>query len=199
MSDEPNSIGDEGLGGDATLLLARLGDGDHDAADELLPLVYEQLRVLAGGYFQRQRGNHTLQPTALVHEAYLKLVKGQGSYNSRAHFNAVAAKAMRQILMNYARSKKALKRGGVREDLSIDQLATPSMGPRLDLVALDEVLEKLKTLDEGLARLVELRFFGGLTMDEVAHVLDEPLRTVERHWHRARLWLNRELSDGERS
>ena len=184
---------------DATILLARLDDGDHDAAAELLPLVYDQLRVLAGGYLQRQRGNHTLQPTALVHEAYLKLVKGQGSYNSRAHFNAVAAKAMRQILMNYARSKKTLKRDGAREDLSIDQLATPSIGPRLDLVELDEVLEKLRSLDESLARLVELRFFGGLTMNEVAHVLDQPLRTIERNWHRARLWLNRELSDGERT
>ena len=180
--------------GDATMLLARIHEGDSQAADELLPLVYDQLRAMAGAYFKGQRPNHTLQPTALVHEAYIKLIRADGPPKSRAHFCAVAATAMRQILSNHARGKRAEKRDANAVNISVDQLATPSVAPTLDLLGLDEALSKLSELSERLARLIELRFFGGLNMEEVAQVLDVSLPTVERDWRRARAWLNQELS-----
>ena len=192
MKNEPAS----GPRGEATMLLARIDAGDSRAADELLPLVYDQLRAMAAAYFRGQRPNHTLQPTALVHEAYLKLIRADSPPKSRAHFCAVAATAMRQILMNHARAKRAEKRDAKVADLTVGQLATPSMAPTLDLLALDEALSKLSELGERLARLIELRFFGGLNMEEVAQVIDVSLPTVERDWRRARAWLNRELSGG---
>ena len=186
--------GDPGRPGEATMLLVRIQEGDSQAANELLPLVYDQLRAMAGAYFQGQRQNHTLQPTALVHEAYLKLIRADSPPKSRAHFCAVAATAMRQILMNHARAKRTEKRDAKVVNLTVGQLATPSIAPTLDLLALDEALSKLSELGERLARLIELRFFGGLNMQEVAQVLAVSLPTVERDWRRARAWLNRELS-----
>lgn len=181
--------------GDATVLLGRLGNGDGAAADQLLPLVYGQLRALAGSYFRGQRPDHTLQPTALVHEAYLKLINASNTdWKSRAHFCAVAARAMRQILMNYAEAKRAAKRGGGAERISLDAVSTPSGDHVLDIVALDDALTRLGEANERQARIVELRFFGDLDMSEVAEVLDVSQRTVERDWRTARAWLNVELA-----
>ncbi len=182
--------------GDATLLLARLSDGDAHAANELLPMVYEQLRAIAGGYFRGERSSHTLQPTALVHEAYMKLIQAEGNWKDRAHFCAVAATAMRQILMNHARAKRTNKRAGKAVDVTLGQLPTPSGASTLDLIALDDALTRLMAHSERLARLIELRFFGGLSVEEAAVVLKVSVPTAERDWRRARAWLNKELGGG---
>ncbi len=183
---------------DATQLLRRVNAGDVAAAEGLLPLVYEQLRALAGSYFRGQPPDHTLQPTALVHEAYLKLIHNpDGEWQNRAHFCAVAATAMRQILHDRARRRRAAKRGGeARRVPLVDQIEAPSAGTPVDLVALDDALERLSTLDSRQARIVELRFFGGLTVEEVAHLLEVSTRTIEKEWRRVRAWLSRELSSG---
>lgn len=186
-----------GLGA-ATVLLARVGDGDAAATAKLLPLVYEQLRAMAGGQFRGQRSNHTLQPTALVHEAYLKIIEGGGRWKDRAHFCAVAATAMRQILMNHARSKRAEKRDAHYVTLSVDAMVTPSGSSVLDLVALDDALTKLQAVNERYARIVELRFFGGLTVEEMVPILDVSVQTIHKEWRRTRAWLAREL-DGDRT
>lgn len=190
---EPRS--DNLASGLATQLLVRVRDGDSGAARELLPLVYEQLRAIAGGYFRRQGANHTLQPTALVHEAFVKLVAAGNDWQSRAHFCAVASTAMRQILQNHARAKRAAKRAGQRAALTVDRLATPAGVDVIDLLALEDALAKLAALNERQARIVELRFFGGLTHDEIAWVLGLSTRTIEKEWRRTRAWLNRELAD----
>ena len=180
--------------GDATLLVARLQSGDAAAAEELLPLVYERLRATAGAYFRTQDADHTLQPTALVHEAYLKLVQHRGSgWEGRAHFCAVAATAMRQILHDHARARSAAKRSG-RRKVPMTTIQTPSGATSFDLVALDESLSRLAEIDERDARILELRFFGGLTNERIAGVLDVSLRTVERSWRRTRAWLKSELA-----
>lgn len=182
---------------DATQLLARVNAGDSAAANELLPLVYSQLRALAGSYFRGQAVDFTLQPTALVHEAYLKLIKvPDGNWVDRVHFCAVAATAMRQILHDRARRRRAAKRGGGARRVPLEQMETPSGGSPIDLVALDDALERLKSLDARQARIVELRFFGGLTTEEIARVLDVSSRTVEKEWRRTRAWLNREIQGG---
>ena len=183
----------------ATQVLEALAGGDAGAADRLLPLVYDELRALAASYFARQAVGHTLQPTALVHEAYLKLAGGgNAQWESRAHFFAVAARAMRQILMNHARDKAAAKRGGGRQRITLDEGVTPAgNGDReLDLLALDDALSQLSRLSERQATVVELRFFGGLTIAEAAHVLGVGTTTVEDDWHLARAWLGRELRAG---
>lgn len=183
--------------GEVTRILQLLGGEDPDAAAAaLLPLVYDQLRALAASYFSRQPVGHTLQPTALVHEAYLKLAGGENAqWESRAHFFAVAARAMRQILMNHARDKAAAKRGGGWHKITLDEAVTPpgSASREIDLIALDEALDKLGGLSERQARIIELRYFGGLTIDETAHVLGLGTTTVEDDWHLAKAWLRREL------
>ncbi len=183
--------------GEVTRILQLLGGEDADAAAAaLLPLVYDQLRALAASHFSRQPVGHTLQPTALVHEAYLKLAGGQNAqWESRAHFFAVAARAMRQILMNHARDKAAAKRGGGWQKITLDEAVTPpgSTSREIDLIALDDALEKLAGLSERQARIIELRYFGGLTIDETAHVLGLGTTTVEDDWHLAKAWLRREL------
>lgn len=184
--------------GAATLLLNRVNQGDQAAASELLPLVYSQLRAMAGGYLQGEAAKHTLQPTALVHEAYLKLIRTDGSFKNRPHFCAVAATAMRQVLIDHARRKRAAKRGGKRVDITVDGVETPSGSGALDLVALSDALDKLSELNENHARMVELRFLGGLTVKEVAEVMESNSRTIERDWRRVRAWLRRELG-GETS
>lgn len=179
-----------------TRLLADLESGDGTAAARLLPLVYDQLRAVADSFFRRQPFDHTLQPTALVHEAYLRLINQKDAkWGSRAHFFAVASKAMRQILINHAERRAAAKRGGDRQKLALseDLIAAPQRD--IDLLALDEALTKLSALSERMGRVVELRFFGGLTVEEVAHVLDVSTRTVEGDWKTARAWLSRELSE----
>ncbi len=183
--------------GEVTRILQLLGGEDADAAAAaLLPLVYDQLRALAASYFARQPVGHTLQPTALVHEAYLKLAGGQNAqWESRAHFFAVAARAMRQILMNHARDNEDAKRGGGWQNITLDAAVTPpgSTSREIDLIALDDALEKLAGLSERQARIIELRYFGGLTIDETAHVLGLGTTTVEDDWHLAKAWLSREL------
>jgi RNA polymerase sigma-70 factor (ECF subfamily) len=180
-----------------TRLLADLARGDDSAAARLLPLVYDELHAVAASYFRRQPPDHTLQPTALVHEAYLRLVRQEDrAWESRAHFMAVASKAMRQILVNHAQRRAAAKRGGDRRRLTLQAELTPAPQQEVELMALDEALKKLAVLSERVGRVVELRFFGGLTVDEVAHVLGVSKRTVEGDWRTARAWLARELSTG---
>ncbi|NRA57174.1 MAG: sigma-70 family RNA polymerase sigma factor [Phycisphaerales bacterium] len=181
----------------ATILLRRLQADDGAAAEELLPLVYAELRAIAGGMLRDQRPGHTLQPTALVHEAYVKLVGADTDWEGRTHFRAVAAKAMRQILQDYARATLAQKRGGGTPRSPVTTIAAPSDTNAIDLLALNELLERLTSLDEEGARIVELRFFGGLTVKQVAEVTEVPLRSVERSWRRSRAWLEAQMLAGD--
>ena len=180
--------------GDVTRILGRLSEGDAEAFDRLLPLVYEELRALAGNYMRQERGGHTLQATALTHECYLRLRgKAQVSWQNRAHFLAVAAQAMRRILVDHARGKRRKKRGGDLERTGLDQIAAPGGGPDLDLLALDDALGKLAETEPRKCRVVELLYFGGLTGAEAAEVIGVTSRTVERDWQFARAWLLREI------
>lgn len=174
-----------------TAVLAELADGNTDAATKLLPLVYDELRELADRYLRDEACDHTLQPTALVHEVYLRLVGHNGrTWESRAQFFGVAAQAMRRILIDYARRRGAAKRGGDRRKLSIEQAAEPMEYRDEYLVALDDALTDLASVDPRLSRIVELRFFGGLNVDEVAVILGVSPITVKRHWKLARGWLH---------
>lgn len=181
---------------DVTQILARVRAGEAGAEQELLPFVYDELRGIARGQLSRERRNHTLQATALLHEAWMKLGTLQGAEpKDRAHFLAIAARTMRQILVDHARGKKAEKRGSgwdkVTLDIAIDQLQKEE----LDLVALDEALRELGAQDARKGRVVELRFFGGLSMTEIAEVLGVSVRTAEGDWYMARAWLRKALSD----
>lgn len=179
--------------GDATLLLQRAGSGDESAVSALLPLVYEELRARAGAYFRGRAANQTLQPTALVHEAYLRLVRAPGdSWRDRAHFCAVAATAMRQILVNHATRRARAQQGRAARAMPTS-LQTPTTNSLVDVLDLDEALTRLAKLDAKQARIVELRFFGGMKFDEIAGVLKVSSRTIEREWRRVRAWLLREL------
>ena len=182
--------------GQVTNVLAQLSAGDPAAAERLLPLVYEELRALAGHYFKKQRSDHTLQPTALVHEAYLKLVgQERPEWKSRAHFLAVAATAMRQILINHARDKKAAKRGGPdRQRITLDRALAAVESDVVDVIVLDDSISRLAKLSARQARVVELRVFGGLTVEEAAHVLGVGPTTVKTDWQFAKAWLKRELA-----
>jgi RNA polymerase sigma-70 factor, ECF subfamily len=182
-----------------TQLLADVRAGSPSAAGALMEVLYPELRRLAASYLARQRADHTLQPTALVHEAFLKLIdQTSPAYNGRAHFFAVAARAMRQILVDHARADQAAKRGGGWQRISLDGNLAPSGGGMVDMIALDDALKGLAELDERQAQIVELRFFGGLTVDEVADVVGVSRSTVEEDWRMARAWLSRRLS-GERA
>jgi len=177
-----------------TQLLQQWSRGDDAAVVELTPLVYEELRRLAHHYMEGQRPNHTLQTTALVNEAYLRLAdQTNPNWQSRAHFFAVAARAMRQILVSYARSNRAQKRGGGALRIELDEAVILSPEQSKEIVDLDEALERLATLDSRKARVVELKFFGGLNYDEIAEVLKIARRTARRDWEFARIWLYREL------
>ncbi len=179
---------------DATQLLRRASGGDTAAAEDLLPMVYAELRARAGAYFRGQPPDHTLQPTALVHEAYVKLVRSpSAAWHSRAHFCAVAATAMRQILTDHARRRAAAHRARGERGAAMTSLITPSNNSTVDLLSLDEALAKLAKLDTRQARIVELRFFGGLTVEEVASVLDVSASTVKKEWRWVRTWLIREI------
>ena len=182
--------------GRATELLQRIGSGDPLAADELLPLVYGELHRLAGSMMREQRADHTLQPTALLHEAYVKLVDkdAQSSFESHAHFLAVAAKAMRNVLIDHARRRGAEKRGGGRDEITLSQVVECFADKTPDLLSLDEALERLSAMDGSLGRIVELRFFGGLSVEETARALGVSEPTIVRGWRVARMWLERELA-----
>ncbi len=181
---------------DATLLLGQIADGDDAAAGRLLPVVYEELRRRAVAYFRGQPADHTLQPTALVHEAYVKLVRSPADgWRGRAHFCAVAATAMRQILIDHARRRAlAVEARQDRAEVATT-MSTPSGDASVDLLALDDALMKLAALDERQAQLIELRFFGGMSNQQVADVLGTSESTVDREWRRVRAWLSRELSN----
>ena len=173
-----------------TQLLLAWTAGDRRALDQMLPLVYDELHRLASGYLARERPDHTLQPTALVHEAFLRLInQREVDWRNRAQFLGVAAGLMRRILVNHARDRAAEKRGGERERVSLSLVEVPSGGPDVDLIALEDALERLAKLDERKAKVVELRFFGGLSSEEVAEVLGVSRATVEREWSFARAWL----------
>ncbi len=181
---------------EVTQILHEWSDGDADAPARLMPLVYDELRRQARNYLSKERGSHTLQPTALVHEAYLRLVdQTRISWQNRAHFYGMAANMMRRILVYHARAHATEKRGGTAVRLSIEDVQVPLEQRAADFVALDEALEALSKFDERKARIVEMRFFGGLTDEEIAEVLGVTTRTVWRDWKTARLWLFRELSE----
>lgn len=182
-----------------TRLLAFLpANSQLDAAsrDAVIELLYPELRKLAAGLMARERVNHTLQPTALVNEAWLRLVDGNAvDFEGRAHFFGIAARCMRQVLVDHARSKAADKRGGDWARVTLEDSALPHVDPELELIALDSALEKLEKLDERAARVAEMRLFAGMTVPEIATELGVSPRTVDGDWSTARLWLGRELSD----
>ncbi len=179
-----------------TRLLKNWSEGDRDALDALLPLVYDELHRQAARYLRRERDDHTLQTTALIHEAYVKLIDQRNvQWQNRAHFFGIAANAMRRILVDHARTRKREKRGGSGVKLQLDEAINVSTGERdIDLVALDEALDRLAAMDDRQARIVELRYFSGMTEDETAEVLGISPATVRRDWHMAKAWLHRQLS-----
>jgi len=177
-----------------TDLLHDWSDGETGALEKLMPLVFEELRRIAAGYFSRESEGHTLQPTALVNEVYLRLTDRRTvQWKNRAQFFAFAAQLMRRILVDHARSHKTAKRGKGMPKISLDESLAPPDQPDVDLVALDDALKALAEIDPRQARVVELRFFAGLTNDEIAEVLDISPTTVKREWSTARLWLLREM------
>jgi RNA polymerase sigma-70 factor (ECF subfamily) len=175
-------------------------ENDRQSVESLLPIVYQELRRLAASYLRRERPGQTLQPTALVHEAYLRLMKDKpGRWQNRAHFCAIAAHSMRQILIERARARNAQKRGGARHRVTLDEGLVAGAERSIYLLSLDEALERLAAIDPGQARLVELRFFGGLTVPEAAAALGVSPATAARWWEFARLWLYAELTSEEDS
>jgi RNA polymerase sigma factor (TIGR02999 family) len=182
-----------------TQLLVAWGDGDEAARDELMPLVYEELRRLAHRYMGRERQGHTLQTSGLVNEAYLRLVdQNRVHWQNRAHFFGIAAQMMRRILVDYARSRGYAKRGGDLEPISLDELANVSVERAANVVVLDEALTRLAVVDPRKSQMVELRFFGGLSIEETAKVLAVSPGTVMRDWTLAKAWLRREMkADGD--
>lgn len=182
--------------GEVTRLLGEIGRGQKEAMNQLLPLVYDELHRLARSYFRRERGEHTLQPTALVHEAYIRLVDQRAPMESRGHFLAVAATQMRRILLDYARKHRAARRGGAGQKVMLEDTMAICEQQPVDMIALDRALIKLSELDPDQARLVELRFFGGLSVEQTAEVLGVSPATVKRSWSSARAFLHREISGG---
>lgn len=189
MSSQPNEL---------TQLLRSWGEGNRGALEELLPLVHAELRRLARRHMNREGAGHTLQTSALINEAYIKLAEGRGTaWQDRTHFFAVAARVMRQILIDHARARHYAKRGGGAHKVSLDEAADATEQRAAELVALDEALEGLATLDQRKARIVELHFFGGLSIKETADVMGLSTATVDRELRSAKAWLRRELGRGE--
>jgi len=181
-----------------TQVLDAIDHGDSAAEDRLMPLVYDDMRALAGDYMKREAPWHTLQPTALVNEAFLELVGQQRvEWKGRSHFFAIGAQIMRRILVDHARAKKRAKRGGDRERIELTEECQVARRPDIDLLEIDDALAKLAKRDARQAKIVELRFFGGLTVEEVAGVLGMSKRSVEAEWTMIRAWLRRELADEE--
>ena len=183
---------------DVTGLLLDWGNGEKDALDSLLPLIYNELRRVAESYLRRDRPGHTLQATALVNEAFLRLIdQNQVNWQNRAHFFGAAANLMRQILIQHARANHAAKRGGERQKLYLDEAGDVAQSSDLDLVALDDALRDLETIAPRQCRIVELRYFGGLNIEETGEVLSISPATVKREWTMAKAWLRREISHRE--
>jgi len=181
---------------DVTRILTAIEHGDVKAVNELLPLVYEELRRLAAQKMSQERPGQTLQPTALVHEAYLRLVGSEDqNWSGRTHFYNAAAEAMRRILVDNARRKQRIKHGGGQQKVSLTDADPAIIGPSDDLIALDEALAKLSEMDKTKADLVKLRYFAGLTLEQAAGVLNLPERTAKRYWAHARAWLHRRITD----
>jgi len=179
---------------ETTVLLKAISAGDRTGANRLMDLVYDQLRQIARRYMSRERPAHTLQPTALVNEAFMKLIdQDRVDWQNRSHFMAVASQSMRRILVDHARSRNREKRGGGRLAFPLDEALTLNPDRDADVLALDEALEKLAELDATQAKIVEMRFFGGMSVEEVAEALSMPKRSVERQWTKTRAWLRREL------
>ena len=184
---------------EVTQLLLDWSSGDKAALDKLIPVVYKELRQLARNYMRKERAGHTLQTSALVNEAYLRLIDyKQMRWQNRAHFFAVAAQAMRRILVDHARAQQAAKRGAGGQKVSLDEAALISEVRAEELLALDEALGKLEQLDERRCRIVEMRYIAGLSTEEVAEVMGISTRTVEREWRSAKAWLYRAISEGKR-
>ena len=180
--------------GQVTHLLRAWSDGDPQALEHLLPLVEAELRRLARGYMSRERREHTLQPTALINEAFIRLAGAKSvRWQDRAHFFGISAKLMRRVLVDHARARGFQKRGAGVERVSLYEVLVPAPEPPVDIVALDLALEALAIKDERMSRVVELRFFGGLTVEETAEVLHVSPDTVKRDWRMAKLWLLRQL------
>jgi len=181
-----------------TDLLVHWSEGDQEALNKLIPLVYDELHKLASRYLRRERRDHTLQTTAVVHEAYLKLVNQRdANFENRLHFFAVAAQIMRRILVDYARRHHASKRGGDLYKLSLDEALVTSEEKGADLLALDEALERLAAIDPRQSRVVELRVFAGLTLEETAQALNISPSTVRREWSMAKAWLHRQIKNND--
>jgi len=182
--------------GEVTRLLLAWNAGDRAALERLMPLVYAELRELAKRHFRKERPGHTLQPTAVVHEAYFRLIdQTRVTWKNRGHFLAIASQAMRRILIDHARGRGAEKRGGEVEKVTLDvAIASPEPAREVDILALDEALERLKTLDGTQAQIVELRFFGGLTIEETADVMETSPSSIKRDFRSAKAWLFRELN-----
>lgn len=179
-----------------TELLVNWSEGDQEALNKLIPLVYVELHKLASRYLRRERPDHTLQTTALVHEAYLKLVdQREANWENRVQFFAVAAQLMRRILVDYARRHRASKRGGDLYKLSLDEALVPSEKKDAELLVLDEALDRLAAIDSQQSRVVELRVFAGLTLEETAQALNISPRTVRREWSMAKAWLHRQMKN----
>jgi RNA polymerase sigma-70 factor, ECF subfamily len=177
-----------------THLLIELSNGDRAAVDLLLPVIYDELRKLAANYLRRERPDHTLQPTALVHEAYLRLIdQSRVNWQNRAHFFGVAAQIMRRLLVDHARKHNAEKRGQDFQKLSLDENIDRAVERSAELIALDDALKTLATFDAQKARMVELRYFGGLSIEETADVLGVTPTTIKRHWRFAKAWLHGEM------
>ena len=184
-------------GDDVTTLLQRWGTGDRDALNRLMPLVYGELRRLAAARLRHERPGHTLQSSALVNEAYLRLVNQQGmQWQNRAHFFAIAAQMIRRILVDHARAQQRNKRGGGAQTIVLDEALHHAAERGVEMIALDDALNGLEKLDPEQSRIVELRFFAGLTVEETAEALHVSRATVNRHWVTARAWLIRELGGG---
>ena len=182
---------------DVTRILAAIEQGDARAADELLPLVYQELRHLAAQKMSREPPGQTLQATALVHEAYIKLVGAEAqNFSGRTHFFAAAAEAMRRILIDNARRKQRLKHGGGKKEVALNDIEPAVEAPSDDLIALDEALERLAKMDKVKADLVKLRYFAGLTLEQAASILGLSQTTAKRHWTYARAWLYRQIAAG---
>ena len=180
-----------------TQMLHDWSNGDREVLDKLIPIVYAELRRQAARYLRRERPGHTLQTTALIHEAYLRLIDQKDvRWQNRAHFYAISAQLMRRILIDHARSRQAAKRGGSNIKLPLEETMIASEGREVDLVALDEALERLASIDPQQSRVVELKFFSGLSVEETAEVLGVSQRTVKRDWNVAKAWLRREISEG---
>jgi RNA polymerase sigma-70 factor (ECF subfamily) len=181
--------------GEVTQLLIELRAGNRDAEEKLISLVYAELRRLAAHYLRGERGDHTLQPTALVHEAYIRMTKLNNlDWRGRSHFFATAAIVMRRILVDHARTRQANKRGAFRDAISLDDALVVSHARSPQLIALDEALDRLAKLDARKSRIVELRYFGGLSEEEIGAVLEISERTVKREWRTAKAWLHNEIN-----